>query len=216
MRTKMLFSIILFLSIFQCYCKNDKSTNPNEPVDTIKKISGYTAYTMIQVEQKIFDSAQTMPPSAEYVNGWWSYSIQLPNGQKVDVKIQFQDQSGSVQKNYNPQTTYTILGKGKVTGVDDTMDYDFVLTGTNNPYNTVTFNGIASVLYKGTSATINANNVKIPKSLTAYPSQGTITIITMGTTVTITFNGTRYAQGTFTYAGTTYSFTIDLETGQIS
>ena len=216
MKRKLLIGyLITCLALMLNFACKEKPTTPSDSTTTIKSISGFSASTSLQVTQKIWAAALLMPNSATYADGWWTFTVDLPNGSNGQMHVQFQDSSSTVQKFYNPQLTYTILGKGLAQGAKGSLDYSVRLSGTTLTSGYIITNGNGSVTYLGATAVVNITNLKMLKLPNSYPIEGSITIVTLGSTVTVTFNGTKFAQGTFTYGGSTYNFSIDLDTGAI-
>ena len=91
-----------------------------------------------------------------------------------------------------------------------------VVGGVMQGVTALSVNGTGTGTYQGASGDVTVSNVVIPKTTGAYPTSGTVTVISGGITITVTFNGTRYAQGTYVYRNKTVTFTIDLETGEVT
>lgn len=208
--------VIIAVYLFSVYCSDDNPTNPTQNITVIKSSSGYIASATYNISRKLYLSGITIPSNAVYEDGWWSFMSELPNGLSAQIQIQLKEQNGNIQKFYNPLTTYYILGKGITTGIQGSIDFNFTLIGVNVSSVFFVVYGNAQVNYQGTVANVEVKDLKISKQSNSYPSGGTIVIWIYGAKVTITFDGSRYAHGTFIYNNTTYEFTIDLETGQVS
>jgi hypothetical protein len=213
---KILMLIISALMLVNLQCDSENPIDPTENVLMIKATSGYAASNVMHISSKIYKCALTMPNNATYDNGWWSFTIDLPNQHNAQMQIQFKDVNGNIQKFYNTLTTYYIIGKGTASGPKGSVEFNLTLSGLNLSSSYFVVNGDAQAKYQGTTANVEVKDFKMPKEFNKYPTDGTITVWVLGAKVTITFNGTRFAHGSFIYNSVTYEFTIDLESGQIS
>ena len=109
-----------------------------------------------------------------------------------------------------------MASRGSLSGTAGDVAFDLTLSGLGSTSSSFIVNGSGSATIQGVSGTFQVSNVSVPKSPGAYPTSGTITVVASGSTVTVTFNGTRYATGTYTYRGITVPFTIDLDTGEVT
>jgi hypothetical protein len=148
--------------------------------------------------------------------GWWTVAVNLSTGQSSNLQVRFKDDGGVFQKFFNPLTINTIESKGDAAGLQGALNWDFVLTGTKTTSTTLTTNGSGSGNYQGISGTAAISNLVMPKTVGAWPSSGTMTVSSGGITVTLSFNGTQYATGTYTYHNQTFTFTINLLTGEVT
>lgn len=148
--------------------------------------------------------------------GTWTISIRFESGQQASFALQFRSASGTTTKLYRPTETSSIWAQGTAAGLQGALDFDFVLGGVMQGVASLTVNGTGSGTYQGASGDVTVANVAIPKTTGAYPTSGTVTVISGGITITVTFNGTRYAQGSYVYRNKTMTFTIDLETGEVT
>lgn len=148
--------------------------------------------------------------------GFWTVHLSLPSGQSATLAIQFKDSGGTVQKLFNPLTTNTITSRGVAAGLQGLLSFDLILTGVKQGVASVTANGSGSATYQGVSAAVQISSLVVPKTPGSYPSSGTISVTSNGITVTVAFNGTRYATGTYTYRNQSFTFTIDLQTGEVT
>lgn len=148
--------------------------------------------------------------------GTWTISIRFEGGQQASFALQFRSASGATTKLYRPTETSSIWARGTAAGLQGALDFDLVLGGTLQGVTAVTVNGTGTGTYQGATGDVTVSNVVIPKTTGAYPTSGTVTVISGGITVTVTFDGTRYAHGTYVYRNKTMTFTIDLETGEVT
>ncbi|MEO6326767.1 MAG: hypothetical protein ABIT01_13785 [Thermoanaerobaculia bacterium] len=158
------------------------------------------------------------PISGDYdaVTGFWSVSVNLATGQSANLQVRFKDQSGTIQKFYGPLTTSTIESKGTAAGAQGALTWDFVVTGVRSTSSILTASGSGSGTYQGTGAAVTITTLAIPKSVGSWPTGGTVAIVSNGITVTITFNGTQYATGTYRDKNQSVTFTINLATGEVT
>ena len=160
----------------------------------------------------------TVPFTASYdsATGWWTVSAFLNGTTDAELQVRFEDAQGTAQRLYRPQETERIRVKGSAAGVQGAVVFDLVLTGVKQGSPSIIVNGTCSGTIQGASGDATVANVVIPKTAGAYPSSGTITILSNGITVTLTFNGTKTVAGTYTFRNHTSTFTIDLETGEVT
>ena len=147
--------------------------------------------------------------------GFWTVSLTLPTGQTAQFQMQFQDASGTPSKLYNPLLTERIIANGSATGILGTVSFNLVMTGAKASSVNLTINGTGTGSYQGVSGTFEVINVIQPKVPGSYPISGTIRAVAGAITVTVSFNGTQYATGTYTYRNRSYTFTINLQTGEV-
>ena len=141
----------------------------------------------------------------------WTVDMTLSTGQTASVKIQFRDAAGTPSKLYRATDTNSIW----IYGTAGNGSFDLTVSGVKAGVANLTANGTVSGSYQGTSGTGTVANLVIPKTAGAYPTTGTIVVQSDGITVTVTFDGTRYAQGTYEFRALTVRFTINLDTGEI-
>ncbi|MBK9967588.1 MAG: hypothetical protein IPP07_23020 [Holophagales bacterium] len=194
-------------------------------------LAASAAYTSATVASGAFDLAPRVgvgtsglaalaePPftgSWDEATGTWTISIRLESGQQASFALQFRAASGASMKFYRPSETSSIWAKGTAAGLQGALDFDLVVGGVMQGVTALSVNGTGTGTYQGASGDVTVSNVVIPKTTGAYPTSGTVTVISGGITITVTFNGTRYAQGTYVYRNKTVTFTIDLETGEVT
>ena len=217
--------IICGILLFSLSCKEKVTTPTVAPEKSIKEITGFATALNIQISKKIYSLVSMLPNDAAYRDEWWLFTVDIPDGRMVQVKLQFQDVSGNIQQTYDTKATKYMRAIGQAIGSNDLMNYsvEFFKTGFIwYPHEELfCFNG--SYNYKGYKASISATDYLclpgIPKLPDFYPDQGGIGVtvyVANGSRVTVTYNGTRFASATFTYQGVLYHFIIDLDTGQIS
>ena len=153
--------------------------------------------------------------SYDPATGFWTVSASLVTGQSATFQIQFRDAQGQPQRLYNPLTTASIVTRGSATGLQGHLSFDLVLTGTSLLTPDVTVNGTGTAAWQGASGTVQVNALVVPKQPGAYPKSGTVVVTSGGITVTVTFDGTSTAHGTYTFRNQTIRFTIDLATGEV-
>lgn len=148
--------------------------------------------------------------------GFWTYTGSLDSGQSGTIQIQFRDQAGNFQRLYNPLATVSIVSRGSVAGIQGQLTFDILATGTTLLTPTTTVSGTGTGNYQGTAATIAINSVVVPKVSPFYPTSGTVVVNAGGSTVTVTFNGSQFAHGSYTFHGVTVTFTVNLVTGEVT
>ncbi len=156
------------------------------------------------------------PPSYDPVSGTWTVTIALANGLSGQVQIRFLDANGQPQKFYGPLTTRSMTSRGTLNGPPGSLTFDLALGGLGSASTPFTVSGSGSGTYQGVAATFTVTNLVVPKSTSSYPSSGTMTVVSQGSTVTVAFNGTNIASGSYTYRGVSVPFTINLDTGEVS
>jgi len=187
---------------------------------TRDKLEGAVAYFSSSMFNVLWNSYQTaidLPAGASYDSstGWWTFSMLLTTGESADINIQFQDKNKNQQKYYNPFSTYYILMEGESAGSLGTISYDLQMSGVQASSDTLIINGDGDISYLGLSASYEIKNMEVKKS-GAYPSSGSLEVIFNNTSVTVSYNGTQNVTATYTFLGISYSFTINLATGDIS
>lgn len=158
--------------------------------------------------------AQAFTATYDAATGFWTVSVALDTGQSGTLHIQFRDGQGAVQKLFNLQTA-AMRVYGQASGSQGFLEFDFALTDIRTGVAFIA-NGIASANYQGTSGTVEVTNLVVPKVLPPYPTGGTIVVTSNGITVTVTFNGTQFAEGTYQLRSQTVHFTINLKTGEVT
>jgi hypothetical protein len=196
-----------------------------------EELAASAAYTSATVADGTFDLAPRVgvgasglaalaePPftgSWDEATGTWTVSIRLESGQEASFALQFRAASGTPMKLYRPSETSSIWAKGTAAGLQGALDFELVVGGVMQGAPALTVNGTGTGTCQGVSGDVTVAGVAIPKTAGAYPASGTVTVVTGTLTITVTFNGTRYAQGTYQYRNQTVTFTIDLETGEVT
>lgn len=176
----------------------------------------YLSFSIFDVIWTTYDTATSLPASASYDSstGWWSFTIVLATGESADVEIKFLDKNKNTIKYYNPFSTYYILMKGDSTGTLGTISYDLEMSGVQGESTTLTINGDGEITYLGSTAAYEIDDMVVIKT-GAYPTSGTLKVIFNNTSITVTYNGTQNVTATYTFLGFSYSFTINLATGDI-
>jgi hypothetical protein len=159
--------------------------------------------------------AQQFTSSYDAATGFWTVSVALDTGQSATLLIQFRDGQGQTQKLFNLQTASIVL-KGQAAGTQGYLQLDLTLTDIRAGSTAFAVNGTGNATYQGTSGTIAVSNLTIPKVLPPYPTSGTIVATVNGIAITLTFNGTQYAQGTYEIRNQTIHFTVNLKTGEVT
>ncbi len=214
---------ILILSVFISGCKTNNETTAQGD-QNLEKYAGYTASYLYEAIGYIYFFSSTILYSEilsillTYNNstGYWSINKTTPLGYTIDVRIQFKDGAGNVQKYYNLTTTNTITTEGTITGPEGSVTFNITMTGLTPNSNIYTTNGNGTSSYLGYNGSFEINNLQMSKQEDVYPESGTIIVTSGGQTVTITFNGTDTATGTYSVAGATITFRVNLTTGAIS
>ncbi|MFH1176615.1 MAG: hypothetical protein V1750_04335 [Acidobacteriota bacterium] len=185
---------------------------------TLANLLSSVSTTVLAVSERLLAIAAQVMLSGTYdeATGWWTVSFELSDGRKVQAQVQFRNAAGEVQKIYNPLTTTTILAKGSAVGSQGTVSFDLTITGVNTGSSSITINGTGTGTYQGVSGSFTVTSVVVPKAADSYPTSGTITVTSGPATVTVTFDGTQYAKGTYTVGPVTRQFTIDLATGTVT
>ncbi|MGV8038673.1 MAG: hypothetical protein AB2L07_00835 [Thermoanaerobaculaceae bacterium] len=180
-------------------------------------LSASAASTGTAVIDKAWAIAQTIALYGSYdeQTGWWTVDITLRNTASAHFQVQFRDSGGTPSKLFNPLVTTTVLTKGTATGLLGRVEYDFSFAGTNLGSDNLTINGSGSVEYQGIGAGYAVTNLVQPKS-GHYPTAGTIVVTTGPIVVTVSFNGTSTATGTYTVGLLTRQFQINLDTGEVT
>jgi hypothetical protein len=196
-----------------------------------EELAASAAYTSATVARGTFDLAPRVqagtgaltalaePPftgSWDEATGTWTIAIRLESGQQASFALQFRAASGTPMKLYRPTETSSIWAQGTAAGLQGALDFDLVVGGVMQGVTALTVNGTGNGTYQGASGDVMVANVVIPKTTGAYPTSGTVTVVSGGITITVTFNGTRYAQGSYQYRNQNVTFTIDLETGEVT
>jgi hypothetical protein len=163
------------------------------------------------VQPLTYDYLATYDPAT----GFWSVSLTLLNGQTAQFQLQFQDASGTPMKLYNPLLTDRMIANGSANSSLGTVTFSLVMTGAKANSAALTVNGTGSGTFQGISGTFEVINLIQPKLPNTYPTSGTIRALASGITVTVTFNGTQYVTGTYSFRNHSYTFTINLETGEV-
>lgn len=156
------------------------------------------------------------PPTYDDATGWWTLQIQLSNGTHGTIQVQFRDEGNKIQKFYNPVTTKQIRTKGDLSHPMGPMSFDITLAGVNRTANLLIVNGTGTMEYQSMEGTMTVQNLTIPKTSGSYPSSGTLYFSMEGMEITVTFNGTNTAHGSYSYMGETFTFDINLDTGVIT
>lgn len=183
-----------------------------------KGVAADATSTVVAAVDKAYTMAATIVLQGSYddATGWWTLDLTLRTGQTAHLQVQFKDGSGAVQKFYNPLTTNSMQVKGSAEGPLGSATYDLTVTGVNTGAASLGVTGSGSAVYEGTYGTFVVSGLTIPKSAGAYPTAGTVTVEVGGVTVTVTFNGTQFAHGSYTMGRVSVPFTINLETGEVT
>jgi hypothetical protein len=183
-----------------------------------ENIAGYVASTTWDLTNTSHDSSLSIPEDAiwDEATGWWSFTVELDNGQTADVQLQLQDASGQIQQFYQPQTTHRILTRGQGAAPQGSITWDLVLTGARASSNRIVANGSGTVNAQGISGTYQVNSLVLLKEGESYPQSGTITVDLGGDTILVEFNGTSTARATYDTGIISLTFNINLDTGEVS
>jgi len=152
----------------------------------------------------------------------WTVSTPLSSGQTLSAHLQFRASGGAAQHFFDPATTTSIAIAGQVQASGQTLafqsvSFDMIVSGTNASAPALVADGTGAVSSPAGSGNFALNGVTLPKSSsTGYPSSGSVTITSVASTATVTFNGTQLASGVFTTGTTTRAFTVDLATGAVT
>ncbi len=217
-----LISIVLFgvfSGLTSCQGSPTDSSDINGEVQHQgENIAGYVASTTWDLTNTSHDSSLSIPEDAiwDEATGWWSFTVELDNGQTADVQLQLQDASGQIQQFYQPQTTHRILTRGQGAAPQGSITWDLVLTGARASSNRIVANGSGTVNAQGISGTYQVNSLVLLKEGESYPQSGTITVDLGGDTILVEFNGTSTARATYDTGIISLTFNINLDTGEVS
>ncbi|HPC84209.1 MAG TPA: hypothetical protein P5234_12765 [Thermoanaerobaculaceae bacterium] len=184
---------------------------------TAATLAASAASTGTAVVDKLWAIAQTIALYGSYdeQTGWWTVDITLRNTASAHFQVQFRDAAGKPSRLFNPLLTTTVLTRGHASGVLGRVEYDFTLAGTNQGSDNLTVNGSGNVESQGIAASYTVIDLVQPKAL-HYPTAGTIVVTSGPIVVTVTFNGTNIATGTYTVGLVTRQFQINLDTGEVT
>ena len=191
---------------------------PDEsPAIAAEGLSAAASTTAIAVPRKTLAIAPSVAALGTYdpTTDTWTVSINLDTGATAELRIQFRTATGGRQQFYNPVTTASIHVAGSASGPNGTVTFDFTLDGTQAAVGALVVNGSGTASGANGTASYTVANLVLPKNL-AYPTSGTIVVVSGAITVTVRFDGTHLAQGTYTFLAVTKHFTIDLDTGQVT
>lgn len=146
--------------------------------------------------------------------GWWTFAIDLPTGQRAGVRFQLQDDEGRVQQVLD-LTTAAFLLEAEASGERGTVALDLRVSGLDLAASSLLVDGSGTAIGMGRTGVVTIEDLEIPKTFGSYPRSGIIRVTAGDLVVTVEFDGTRYAQGSYADAGATVTFTIDLLTGEI-
>ena len=212
------------IGIISCKKAEDES-NDNEKVLSIEKSVAFTAAVLNSTGSTVMntssglnsffrDNLQSNGLNYNPVTGWWTLETTLETGESAEIQIQFIDSHGDFRKFYT-NIIKRINTKGTITGNNGSLTFEMNITGLEDGDEDVIFNGSGSVTYMGVTSTFTVNNV-VSVGYNDYATSGTITVNIEGVTISVNYNGTSKITVSFTYNGHNYTFTIDLETGNIS
>lgn len=213
-------------------CKKSSNTE-EDPADAslrlkTEKAAGYSAATISSLCSALKNIAMLVHPSAgnftanEFsynpATGWWSFQASLSNGQSSQVKFRFIDVNGNVKK-YPDDTVQRLQTEGTGSGPNGSFSWDLdinqISVHSSSGYIIVDGDGTAAT--EGISVTWSLSDVHIDKlSTDIFPESGTMTLQYSGITIKITFNGSETVTVTYSYKGLSYTFKINLTTGQIT
>ncbi len=231
MRQKTLFQVILhsiliisIISVSSCKKSGEEETDSGT-VEKIKKSVAFTATALNSAGSVMMDSATGLSgpvPSKAYANnlsydtltGWWTLQTSLSTGENAELQFQFIDSHGDFRKFYS-NLIVKINTKGTISGSSGDLNFNIEITGFTNGDEEVVLNGSGSISYLGSSGSFNLNNVTVA-GYSDYAVSGTLTVVIEGVSVSISYNGNSKIIVTFNYNGKNYSFTINLDTGNIS
>ncbi|MCK4761416.1 MAG: hypothetical protein KAW12_04390 [Candidatus Aminicenantes bacterium] len=208
--------LILLLTGVGCKKAAENINGDGQTRQGFEGAAAFVSYAIFDIFWSAYEAALAIPADASYSGGWWSFSIVLVSGESAEIEIKFQDKNQNTQKFYNPATTHYIKIKGSSSGTLGTITFDLTLSGVQTSSNTLTVNGSGTVTTGVLTASYKVNDMEVPKTIGAYPESGNIRITFTQTSLTITFDGSRYATATYTFLGLSYSIKIDLDTGGIS
>ncbi len=146
--------------------------------------------------------------------GWWTLAIDLATGQRAGVRFQIQDDEGHAQQFFDLSTAAFLLD-AEAGGERGSVALDLRVSGLGLLAGSLLVDGSGIAIGMGRTGVVTIEELEIPKTLGAYPTSGTILVAAGDIGVTVTFDGTRYAQGSYTDSGVTVTFTIDLLTGEV-
>lgn len=152
--------------------------------------------------------------SSDQQTDWGTVDITLRNTASAHFQVQFRDASGTPSKFFNPLFTTAVFTKGHATGVLGRVEYAFSFAGTHRGSDYVTINGRGTVEYQGVAAGDAVTNLVQPKS--GRSTAGTIVETSGPIVVTVSFNGTSTATGTYTVGLLTRQFLINPDTGEVT
>lgn len=202
-------------------CKGSPTDSSDINVEVQRQgetLAGYVASTAWGLTSTSHDASLSIPEDATWdeATGWWSFSLELDNGQTADVQLQLQDASGQIHQFYQPQTTHRVLTRGQGTAPEGSITWDLVLTGARASSNRIVANGSGTVASQGISGTYRVNSLVLLKEGERYPQSGTITVDLGGDTILVEFNGTSTARATYDTGIISLTFNINLDTGEVS
>ncbi len=180
--------------------------------------SGSAAATVTSVVDRLYQVLLEIQRHGSYndATGWWSVSLTLAGGQVAQMEVRFEDAQGNPQKFFNPVVVTTVRAKGQASSTQGYVTFDLTITGTNTGSPNLVVNGSGTASYQGVSGTYTVTALVMPKSPGAYPTSGTVVVSVPPATLTVTFNGTQYAEGVYALGPATRTFTVDLATGEIT
>ncbi|MCP4664424.1 MAG: hypothetical protein GY856_54265, partial [bacterium] len=146
--------------------------------------------------------------------GWWTFTIDLTTGQGAGIRFQLQDDDGDAQQHFD-RTTAAILLEAEAGGEQGSVALDLRVSGLGFLSSNLLVDGSGTAIGMGRTGAVTIADLDIPKTLGSYPRSGTIEVTAGDVGVTVEFDGTRYAQGSYIDSGVTVAFTIDLLTGEV-
>jgi len=215
---KLLALAFISLALLGITCSEDDVTGDQGTRVNAQHASAQTAGSLNALIRTAWENTYNMSGSATYDadTGYWNITVVLVTGETTTMQLQFRDSSGSVQQFYNPQTTVVVYCLGTASGYAGSISFDLAITGVQEDAANLVVNGTGTFTYVGLPGTYTINGLAISKDVGAYPEAGNVTIRVWEITVTIQYNGTRYATATYSWGNLSYSFTIDLEAGDVT
>lgn len=228
--------IVLVGLVFVGACKKSEEADNNDYAaqrEPIEKAAGYTAAAIVNLGTSIYTNAIAIitggseTETSEETNlalsffsydpatGWWLFSLTLDNNQSANVRVRFLDESGDFFK-YFGLNTYKIETTGDGAGNEGSFTWDLEITGIGLTSSAFVINGSGTTNYQGTTTSYVVDDMTINKLEDGIPETGTLVLGMSGVQITVTFNGSQLVQVTYEYRGRSYTFTINLETGEIT
>jgi hypothetical protein len=202
----------LFLA--QCAGSSLIAPSPNGSQTNIRlegaeKVTTQATTGLVQSSQAAYESAVTGGAKSAGLLGGAAVSV-VSGGSCSTTSVKYYNAQGQEQSAYDPTKTTRAKVTGNCAWSGNSASYDVTLDDMLASSTSYLVNGTTQGTYDGSAASGTLTNVRIPKTGCQYPTSGTGTITTNGTTFNVKFDGSPSITGTYVVDGKTITITIPL------